>query len=229
MFLTTEKETYNAGDIIFKEGTHGVAVYVINSGKVEISKTVENKKVVLDLLGQGDIFGEMSFIDTAPRSATATALEETIVELIDKDYLDREFNQIASGFREIVIALVRRLRKTTLNFATIPGRKEERINAKIRISFKKANDFIKAYISNLGSGGLFINTEKSLPEGSLLNLEFNLPGSDKVIQTQCKVAWTRSKDSSAKNIPPGMGIEFIKMNPEDRQALDTYLEAFKSL
>ena len=229
MFITTEEETYKAGDIIFKEGTHGVAVYVLNSGKVEISKTVGDKKIVLDLLGPGDIFGEMSFLDTAPRSATATALEETVVELIDKDFLDREFNQIASDFRGIVIALVRRLRKTTRNLATIPGRKEERVSAKIKISFKKANDFVKAYIANLGSGGLFISTEKFLPVGSLLNLEFNLPDSDKVILTQGKVAWTRPKNNSAQKIPPGMGIEFIKMSPEDRQVLDDYLEKFRSL
>jgi len=55
----------------------------------------------------------MSFLDNAPRSATAIALEEMVVELIDKDFLDKEFNQIASGFREIVIPLVRRLKKTT--------------------------------------------------------------------------------------------------------------------
>jgi CRP/FNR family cyclic AMP-dependent transcriptional regulator len=229
LFITTEKEVCKAGDIIFKEGTHGVAVYVLKSGKVEISKAVENKKVVLDLLGPGDIFGEMSFLDNAPRSATAIALEETVVELIDKDFLDREFNQIASDFRGIVIALVRRLRKTTRDFVAIPGRKEERVSAKIRISFKKANDFIKAYIANLGSGGLFINTEKFLPVGSFLNLEFNLPDSSKVILTQGKVAWTRPKDSSTQKIPPGMGIEFIKMSPEDKQALDNYLERFRSL
>ncbi|HUU41133.1 MAG TPA: cyclic nucleotide-binding domain-containing protein, partial [Desulfatiglandales bacterium] len=187
MFITTDKKTYKAGDVIFKEGTHGVAVYVLNSGKVEISKTVGDKKIVIEILKPGAVFGEMSFIDNAPRSATAIALEETVAELIDKDFLDREFNQIASDFRQIIIALVRRLRKTTRDFAAIPGRKEERISAKVRISFKKVNDFFKAYIANLGSGGLFINTEKCLPVGSLLNLEFNLPNSDKIIQTQGKV------------------------------------------
>ena len=109
--LTSAKENYEAGEVIFEEGSHGTAVYVLSSGKVEISKIVQGKKTVLEVLGPGDIFGEMSFIDPAPRSATAIALEDTVLELVDKDFLDGEFNQISSDFRQILCALVRRLRK----------------------------------------------------------------------------------------------------------------------
>lgn len=78
---------------------------------MEVSKIVHGKKAHLEILGPGDIFGEMSFIDPAPRSATATAVEDTVLELVDKDFLDGEFNQMSSDFREILCALVRRLRK----------------------------------------------------------------------------------------------------------------------
>ena len=228
MFLTIKKETYKAGDIIFEEGSHGLAVHIIQSGKVEISKTVQDRKIVVEILGPGDIFGEMSFIDHAPRSATATALEDTVLELVDKDFLDKEFNQIDSDFREIVTTLVRRLRKTTQRLVPLPRRIGERVSGKISISFKRASDFFKAYIANLGEGGLFIHTTKDLPVGSLLDLEFSLPDSDQVITAKGRVMWVRPQDMSTEKMPPGMGIQFIDMNPNDKKLLKNYLEKFGS-
>lgn len=228
MLLTSGKETHEAGDVILKEGSHGAGVYVISSGKVEISTMVQDTKVVLDILGPGDMFGEMSYLDPAPRSATAIALEDTVLELLDKDFLDREFNQISSDFREIISNLVKRLRKTNQRLVVSPRRKEERAKVKIRISFKKASDFFRAYIGDLDSGGLFIKTTKSLPVNALLDLEFNLPNTQKVIRTTGRVVWTRSQDISTEKMPPGMGTEFVDMNPEDRKVLGKYLALIKS-
>ena len=90
MFITIKKETFEAGDVIFKEGSHGLAVYILSSGKVEISKMIQGRKIIVEILGPDDIFGEMSFIDHSPRSATAIALEDTALELVDKDFMDKE-------------------------------------------------------------------------------------------------------------------------------------------
>ncbi|NVM24925.1 MAG: TIGR02266 family protein [Desulfobacterales bacterium] len=228
MLLTSGKETYEAGDVILKEGSHGSGVYILSSGKVEISKVVQDKRVVLDILGPGDMFGEMSYLDPAPRSATATALEDTVLELLDKNFLDKEFNQISSDFREIISHLVKRLRKTSENLVLSPRRSEERVRMKIRISFKKAGDLFRAYIGNLDSGGLFIKTTKSLPVDTLLNLEFNLPNTNRVIRTPGRVVWTRSQEMSTEKMPPGMGTEFVDMNPEDKTLLKKYLSLVKS-
>ena len=188
---------------------------------------IQDKKMVVETLGPGDIVGEMSFLDPAPRSATATALEDTVLELVDKDYLDSQFNQITSDFREVIRSLVKRLRKTTGILGSIPRRTEERTSMKIRISFKRANDFFRAYIGNLGSGGLFIKTTQSLPVGTLLNLEFNLPDSDYVIKTKGKVVWTRSNETSDEKKPPGMGIQFIDINSQDSARVKNYITTFK--
>lgn len=228
MFLTIERETYKAGDVIFKEGSHGTAVYLLGAGKVEISKTVQDRKIVVEILGPGDIFGEMSYIDHSPRSATAIALEDTVLELIDKNFLDKEFNQIDSDFREIITTLVRRLRKTTQRLVSLPRRIGKRVSGKINISFKKADDFFKSYIANFGQGGLFIHTTKNLPVGSLLDLEFNLPDSNQEITTKGKVMWIRPQDMSTEKMPPGMGIQFMNMNPNDSKLLKNYLAKFRS-
>jgi len=227
LFLMAGKENFKVGDIIFKEGSHGVGVYIIRSGMVEISKMIEDKKMVVETIGPGEILGEMSFLDPAPRSATATALEDTVLELVDKDYLDSQFNQITSDFREVICTLVKRLRKTTGMLGSIPRRTEERTSMKIRISFKRANDFFRAYIGNLGAGGLFIKTTQSLAVGTLLNLEFNLPDSDHVIKTKGKVVWTRSNETSDEKKPPGMGIQFIDINSQDSTRVKNYITKFK--
>jgi len=104
----------------------------------------------------------------------------------------------------------------------------ERARARIRISFKEARDLFRAYIGNLGSGGLFIKTARILPVGTLLDLEFNLPKRDQIVHTKAKVAWARSQDMSTEKLPPGMGAEFIDMNPEDRELLKNYIAALRS-
>jgi CRP/FNR family cyclic AMP-dependent transcriptional regulator len=225
MFLTVRKEKYKAGDVIFKEGSHGVAVYIIESGKVEISKDIQGKKFAVETLGPGDMLGEMSFIDHEPRSATATALEDAVLDLLDKDFTDSEFNQISSDFRGVIRTLVKRLRNTTQKFSGATGtrRTEERISAKIRITFKKAGDFFKAYIGNLSPGGLFIKTNHAVPAGTILGLEFNLPDSDNLIQAKGKVVWARSKEESDERKPPGLGIQFIEMSSEDTNLLNNYI------
>jgi uncharacterized protein (TIGR02266 family) len=223
--LTSGRETHKAGEIIFEEGSHGFAVYILSSGKVEISKVVQGKKIVLEALGPGDMFGEMSYLDPAPRSATATALEDTVLELLDKDFLDKEFNQISSDFREIIRGLVRRLRKTSQNLAPSPRRSEERARARarIRVSFKNVKDFLKVYSSNIGGGGLFIKTTKTLPVGTILDLELDLPEITRIMRTKSKVVWTRSQDESTEKAPPGIGAEFIDMDPEDKRFLKDYV------
>jgi CRP/FNR family transcriptional regulator, cyclic AMP receptor protein len=68
----TDVRTYRAGQTIFQQGDQGAEMFVIRSGKVDI--TFNDKP--LESLGQGNIFGEMALIDSAPRRATATATSD---------------------------------------------------------------------------------------------------------------------------------------------------------
>ena len=75
--------------VIFKEGTLDLTMYDIISGKVGIYANygAENEKLLTEL-GAGRYFGEMGVIDEMPRSATAIALEDTKVAVIDKAELN---------------------------------------------------------------------------------------------------------------------------------------------
>lgn len=113
MHQIVKVEKYTKGDVIFKEGSYGQVVYLIIKGKVEIAKILDGKKVVIETIGPGDLFGEMSFVDSEPRSATAIAVEDAEVGMMDKMILDAEFNKLPDDLREIMKTLVERLRKTT--------------------------------------------------------------------------------------------------------------------
>lgn len=79
---------YNVGEIIVEEGHPGSHICIIEKGRVEVWKNDSNgKKIVLGFLSTGQIFGEMSIIDKAPRTATITAIEPTSIINIDGDRL----------------------------------------------------------------------------------------------------------------------------------------------
>jgi len=113
MFQIAKYQTYNDQQVIFKEGTFGDWMYVVEEGKVEISRTAEGKKIPITTLKAGEIFGEVAYISKGPRSATATALGKTTVGMIDRNFFDQEFNALSSDFQMILKTLAERLRATT--------------------------------------------------------------------------------------------------------------------
>jgi len=62
------------GEVIFREGDPGDCMYIIQKGKVKITKGTPEGDLHITTLREGEIFGEMSLFDGLPRSATATSL-----------------------------------------------------------------------------------------------------------------------------------------------------------
>ncbi|MCX6895384.1 MAG: cyclic nucleotide-binding domain-containing protein [Verrucomicrobia bacterium] len=74
------------GADIFKEGDTGDGVYVVKDGLVHISSLVgSNTRHVFSKINPGEIFGEMAVLENKPRSATATAAQDTVVYFIPRD------------------------------------------------------------------------------------------------------------------------------------------------
>ena len=65
------------GDVVFAQGQPGASMYVILRGKVRVSRPADpGRENLLTLLGPGDLFGELTLFDPAPRKATATAITD---------------------------------------------------------------------------------------------------------------------------------------------------------
>lgn len=67
-FSTESLRNYSDGEIVFREGDRSHEMYIVHSGEVTVSKG----GVELARLGRGDFLGEMSLLESLPRSATAT-------------------------------------------------------------------------------------------------------------------------------------------------------------
>jgi len=211
-------ETYQDGEIIFNEASSGDWIYIVLSGEVEIFKMVRGKKIVVDLLKKGDMFGEVSFVDKQPRSAGARAMGLVKVGVYDRNFLTQEFNKLPSDFRAIFDALARRLRKMTTVATNLAGRRSERTPQTLAVQFKTDQDFINAYSGNIGGGGIFVRTEYLLEVGVEVNLQFNLPGDSRPFITVGRVAWARKEPEK------GLGVQFVNMKPEDEERIYAFVQ-----
>ncbi|MFP4375987.1 MAG: Crp/Fnr family transcriptional regulator [Spirochaetales bacterium] len=81
--------TYPKDTMIFCENMPGKEMYIIQRGSVKITKIVNDNEVLLAVLKQGDMFGEMSLIESRPRSASAVAFEEVVLLAVNKDNFAR--------------------------------------------------------------------------------------------------------------------------------------------
>lgn len=67
-------DTFEDGEIIVVEGEHGREMFVIQEGRVEVTKRVDGRDERLAVLGRGEFFGEMSLLEGLPRHATVRAM-----------------------------------------------------------------------------------------------------------------------------------------------------------
>jgi len=112
-------KTFRRDEVIVAENVSLRALYVIEHGSVKIERENGPTMVPLAILARGELFGEMSFVDSGRTSARVVAREPTEVRIIDTGVLER-FEEtdptFASRFyRSIAAILVERLRTTSLN------------------------------------------------------------------------------------------------------------------
>jgi len=105
-----QRQTLQAGDRIFKEGDEGNTAYVVQSGEIEIFRTVNDKEVVLGHVGQGGIFGEMALIDSKPRMAGARASKGATIIVITRAMFEDKLKKADPFIRGLLNILVDNIR-----------------------------------------------------------------------------------------------------------------------
>jgi len=84
---------YPKDTMIFSESQPGHELYIIQKGSVKITKIVEDKEILIAILKTGDIFGEMALLENKPRSASATAYEDSTLMAVNKVNFQRMVSQ----------------------------------------------------------------------------------------------------------------------------------------
>jgi len=93
------------GSVVFHEGDPGREMYVIQAGRVTISKRVGAVEKVLATLGQGEFFGEMAIVSRRPRSATATCEVDARLLVVDH----ATFEAMVRSNAEIALRMIQKL------------------------------------------------------------------------------------------------------------------------
>jgi CRP-like cAMP-binding protein len=120
------EQSVKKDSILFAEGMPGELLYVIISGCVEIIKeTKHNGKMILATIVANDIVGEMSLIDSEPRSATGRTSEDSVLLVINK----QSFNEILKSDPRIAAKVLMGLLKI--------------ISRRLRMTDKKIEDIKK--------------------------------------------------------------------------------------
>jgi CRP/FNR family transcriptional regulator, cyclic AMP receptor protein len=93
------------GTVLFREGEPGKEMFVLQAGKVAISKKVRDVEKVLAILGPGEFFGEMAIIANKPRNASAIVSEDAKLLVIDP----KTFEGMIRGNSEISVRMIKKL------------------------------------------------------------------------------------------------------------------------
>jgi CRP/FNR family transcriptional regulator len=99
---------YEKGEIIFEEGDIGHGIFVVVSGKVRIDASSELLKETLLEFGPGEMLGELTLFEEAPRFATAIAAERTIMVAL----LRAEFSSLLTRNSKLGVKVLVRLSTT---------------------------------------------------------------------------------------------------------------------
>src|SRR5918911_4873637 len=100
----------DSGELIFEEGSPGDALYVILDGELEVAKRQDGQDVVLAVRRAGELVGEMSLLEQAPRSASVRTLRESRLLVISQTAFQTLLSCSPSVPLRILHTLIARLR-----------------------------------------------------------------------------------------------------------------------
>jgi CRP/FNR family transcriptional regulator, cyclic AMP receptor protein len=103
------------GQVIFQKGDNGSSMMAVLRGRVRISAvSADGKEITLNVINPGEVFGEIALLDGKPRSADATATEETQLLVVER----RQFLPFLTRNQDLALRLLavlcERLRQTSM-------------------------------------------------------------------------------------------------------------------
>jgi hypothetical protein len=108
----------------------------------------------------------------------------------------------------------------------------EEVLRKVRIPFVQRatlthrGDSREGFIIDVGLTGVFFEQAVPLPVGEAVVVTFLLPGNEIPLVARCRVAWqhTGKKTLVSKDLPPGMGLEFVELSEKDHARIRAHVE-----
>jgi type IV pilus assembly protein PilZ len=105
-----------------------------------------------------------------------------------------------------------------------------RVPLRLKVTNKATDIFEHFQSTNISVGGMFIRSENPYSLHTFVKLEFHLPGSEKPVAVDGKVVRVTQPDidPERKHFDPGMGIMFMRIDPQDYNAIEKFVEDSKN-
>lgn len=110
MFDELDRKVFAAGEQIFKEGDAGDCAYLIEEGAVEILVAEQEVQRRVSVIGKGEVFGEVALIDYQPRTATVSAIDETVLVPIPRKLVESLLEKSDPVLRFLLLVILERFR-----------------------------------------------------------------------------------------------------------------------
>jgi uncharacterized membrane protein len=107
-----DEKTVPSGQPLFQAGDPGDSLFIVREGQIELFiKDTAGQRIVLHTAEPGDMFGELAMLDSGARTATAVALTESILLVVDREDLVMLFKRIPEAALHMLAALTGMTRK----------------------------------------------------------------------------------------------------------------------
>lgn len=148
MLKNLHREVYAQGEVIFREGEPGDCAYLIEEGNVEVCI---NQTEQINIIGKGELFGEIALLDRQPRTATVRALDNTVLVPIQRTLVNELLEKTDPVIRHLLVTILERFRtqshqpnfdpsrSTTLKRDSVRGAATQRLRLASDIAYALKN------------------------------------------------------------------------------------------
>jgi CRP-like cAMP-binding protein len=134
-----EQLNASAGDELFGQGDEADALYIVESGELQVRATTPaGEDVVLAMLGSGSVVGEMSLIAGGPRSASVEVISNASIFKLGRD----SFDELRKAKRPAAYKIILRL-------ARILGERRRQTDARVEEVFEDPEQYIDNFESQV--------------------------------------------------------------------------------
>jgi len=109
---------------------------------------------------------------------------------------------------------------------TIEDRNNNRVPIQLLVDYKADGHYLFDFCKDLGSGGVFIQTEAPLTMGANLDLTFTIPDSKETLVTKGTVIWVQKPVAERRDLTPGMGVQFSGFTGDQRRQLEEFVSRY---
>jgi CRP/FNR family cyclic AMP-dependent transcriptional regulator len=114
------RRRYPKDTVVFFENEEGDSLFMILDGRIKVTILGDDgREIILTMLGEGDLFGEMALLDNEPRSATAIAVEESELLLLQRNDFQSVIHENPGISSALIKVLSNRLRRANHQISTL--------------------------------------------------------------------------------------------------------------